>query len=149
MKKMIFLMLFLSMSITFGEDSSAVFTKYQEDLFRAIGGNENTSSYVFSRIIERNVKEKKLVKVEKVRCRIVDKKLLNTTSRNKKYNVLYLSVNDCVRQSGLSGKKINVMSIYVFGRDSFVRYERLNSGRVVLFSQLALPNKKSYIGYAY
>lgn len=149
MKKMIFLMLFLSMSITFGEDSSAVFTKYQEDLFRAIGGNENTSSYVFSRIIERNVKEKKLVKIEKVRCRIVDKKLLNTTSRNKKYNVLYLSVNDCVRQSGLSGKKINVMSIYVFGRDSFVRYERLNSGRVVLFSQLALPNKKSYIGYAY
>lgn len=149
MKKMIFLMLFLSMSITFGEDSSAVFTKYQEDLFRAIGGNENTSSYVFSRIIERNVKEKKLVKIEKVRCRIVDKKLLNTTSKNKKYNVLYLSVNDCVRQSGLSGKKINVMSIYVFGRDSFVRYERLNSGRVVLFSQLALPNKKSYIGYAY
>ena len=149
MKKMIFLMLFLSMSITFGEDSSAVFTKYQEDLFRAIGGNENTSSYVFSRIIERNVKEKKLVKIEKVRCRIVDKRLLNTTSRNKKYNVLYLSVNDCVRQSGLSGKKINVMSIYVFGRDSFVRYERLNSGRVVLFSQLALPNKKSYIGYAY
>lgn len=149
MKKMIFLMLFLSMSITFGEDSSAVFTKYQEDLFRAIGGNENISSYVFSRIIERNVKEKKLVKIEKVRCRIVDKKLLNTTSKNKKYNVLYLSVNDCVRQSGLSGKKINVMSIYVFGRDSFVRYERLNSGRIVLFSQLALPNKKSYIGYAY
>lgn len=149
MKKILFLMLFLSVSITFGEDSSAVFTKYQEDLFRAIGGNENTSSYVFSRIIERNVKEKKLVKIEKVRCRIVDKKLLNTTSKNKKYNVLYLSVNDCVRQSGLSGKKINVMSIYVFGRDSFVRYERLNSGRVVLFSQLALPNKKSYIGYAY
>lgn len=149
MKKILFLMLFLSVSITFGEDSSAVFTKYQEDLFRAIGGNENTSSYVFSRIIEKKVKERKLVKIEKVRCRIVDKKLLNTTSRNKKYNVLYLSVTDCVRQSGLSGKKINVMSIYVFGRDSFVRYERLNSGRVVLFSQLALPNKKSYIGYAY
>ena len=112
MKKILFLMLFLSVSIVFGEDSSAVFTKYQEDLFRVIGGNENTSSH-------------------------------------KKYNVLFLSVNDCVRQSGLGGKKLNLVSIYVFGRDSFVRYDRLSQGRVVLFSQIALPNKRSLIGYAY
>lgn len=149
MKKMLFLMLFLSVSIIFGEDSSAVFTKYQEDLFRVLGGNENTSSYVFSRIIERRVKERKLIKIEKVRCRIENKRLLNTTSSHKKYNVLFLSVNDCVRQSGLGGKKLNLVSIYVFGRDSFVRYDRLSQGRVVLFSQIALPNKRSLIGYAY
>ena len=149
MKKIIFLMLFLSVSITFGEDSSAVFTKYQEDLFRVIGGNENTSSYVFSRIIEKKVKERKLVKIEKIRCNIKDKKFLNTTSSHKKYNVLFLSVTDCVRQSGLGGKKLNLVSIYIFGRDSFVRYDRLSQGRVVLFSQIALPNKRSIIGYAY
>lgn len=148
MRKILLLPLFLFMTTLFGEEP-AVFVKYQEDLFRVLGGNESTSSYVFSRIIERKVKEKRLHKIEKVRCRINDKYLLNSTSKKKNYNVMYLSVSGCVKQSGFGGKDLNIVSIYIFGKDAFVRYERLAPGRVVLFSQIAVPGKRNLIGYAY
>ena len=150
MKKLFLLIFFFSFS-SYSEELPSVFIRYQEELFRILGGNDTTSSYVFSRIIGNKVKEKKLVKIEKVRCRITDKYYLDTTKkgRDKSYNVLYLRVTDCARQSGFGAKDLPLVSIYVLGKDSFVRYERLGPGRVVLFSQVAVPSKKNLIGYAY
>ena len=80
MKKLFLLIFFFSFS-SYSEELPSVFIRYQEELFRILGGNDTTSSYVFSRIIGNKVKEKKLVKIEKVRCRITDKYYLDTTKK--------------------------------------------------------------------
>lgn len=106
--------------------------------------NKGTSAFGFSKVIEREVKLKKMVRLNRVRCELRD--VLYTNNKNPLALVIY--VDNCTEQNVFS-KKIKLSVVYLVGKEYFKRYDRTPRPRVVIFPKVAVATKGNIIGFIY
>lgn len=150
--KIFFIMIILSLNLhAFIQES---------EIFKFLGGNMFTSSFIFGQMIENKVKRNQMKKMVRVRCTISG--VYSTDPGGSTYKDakgksrpsppigLVLYVTNCSRASGLGSSKTNLAALYILGRDIIPRYTSLRSGNIRVFSRIAaVDRKKSVVGFIY